>query len=379
LNFPNHNNPFFFRAMARRLANILLRGAQGAVRRPELPITLFALLFYIYQLWHLPALWIASLILPALGVTFGLVYGARRLIGRRLASENLRPLPELGLSFALCLAIYLTDFVKENVFALLLPLLFFLWLLWASRTRRIGVFYTGFIGLLLLALSIFSYRLLYIEERLLEDLTFYLRRRELVATLEHRYQWVAGSSGERATQTLRMADRPVIGLTLAPGMVFHDARLISFIYGVPEPGTALCYLSISQQDPFAVPAVAIFAAPQDVALNDEGARTAYLREAVERALAHRRRAGEIERLEFRGPLPLPGYLRLPSLGNAAGIQYSYFDRLLEEDVRLALFVAPDSRFVVVVNDAPTEGLLFEPAVLATLRGIKIYQDMIENK
>lgn len=407
MKFLNHNNLKFFRE---RCAEVLRRAFALATRRPELALSLVAGLFYVYQLAHLPLVWLCLFVWFALAVTYGLVYFARRVIARRLSGDTVRLGPELLIAGVLIVAIYLTDFFRISWFVVLLPGAFWLWLLWAAWARRVGTFYTGFIALLLFGLAVFVYRMLFIQELALGYGSYYLQRAAAVRELEQGYRWeqsgasagtTPGAAGDPAqaasTHSLYLGDRPVLHVEAPIGVTFHDARLISFIYGVPEPGIGICYLSASQQDPFSPPAVGIFqadpaalgiaathsagsvdaddptratdAAPVSNRLNPKA--EAYLRDVVERALLLRRRNGEIDQLEYRGQTELPEYLRLVDIGQSRGIYYTYYDRVLEEHARLGLYVTPNARFVLVINDAPQDGdVAFEPVTFAILRGIR---------
>lgn len=354
------------------------------MRYPEYPLSACAGGFYLYQLEHLP--WPFWLLFSWVGIgfTWVMVFAARRWLTRRLAQPAVRLGPELLISGALIIAISGTDFFQESWFVIILPGAFWLWLVWVSWSRQVGVFYTGFIGLLLFVLAVSAYRVLFVQEWLYGYGSYYLQRQAAVAELERRYRWEAGE--ER--RILYRSNEAVLSVPILPGVWFHDSRLISFIYGVPEPGIGICYLSASEQDPFAVPAVAIFQTEQlkqavgsdlfetvsgstGPALELSPQAESYLRESVERAVILRRKNGEIESFEYRGKTRLPPYLQLEELGDAPGIYYTYRDRLLEEEARLILYITPDARFIIVVNDAPDSQMLFEPATLAILRGIRI--------
>ncbi len=399
MKYLNHNNLLFFRRLLDRGLSGIAHALRLASRRPEYPLSLCAAGFYLYQLAHLPLLWRLLFVLIGVLVTWALIFAARIWLGRRLSRPGLRLGPELLIAGILVLALYWTDFVLDSWFVAILPGAFWLWLLWLSWSRQPGPFYTGFVGLLLFVLAVFVYRLLFVQEWLYGYAAYYAQRQAAVAELERRYRW----EEQEDSRTLYRADRPALTVPQLPGVWFHDSRLISFVYGVPEPGIGICYLSASEQDPFAVPAVAIFRADRLRAAAGDGLfvpvqneagdadaladlrpgapgseplfelgpeAEAFLRESVERAFLFRRRNGEIENLTYRGKTRMPAFLRMRGMHQAPGLYYSYRDRVLEEEARLTLYVTPNREFVVVVNDAPDPGLLFEPATLATLRGIR---------
>ncbi|MEQ9366242.1 MAG: hypothetical protein RIF32_18530 [Leptospirales bacterium] len=395
MKYLNHNNLLFFRRLFASGVEAARRVLRLAARSPEYVLSVAAFGFYLYQLAHLPLFW--RILFAGVGVlfTWGLIYTARVWLRRRLGQANLRLGPELAVAGLLVCGLYWTDFFLESWFVVILPAAFWLWLVWLSWRRRAGAFYAGFIGLLLFVLAVSAYRLLFVQEWLYGYASYYFQRQAAVAELERRYRWERGED----SRTLYREGVAVLTVPELPGVWFHDSRLISFIYGVPEPGVGICYLSASEQDPFAVPAVALFQADRlraavgselfvpareasGDAAKDEGAGVgaqvfdlspdaeSYLRESVERAVLLRRRNGEIESLEYGGRTRLPAFLQLEDLDGAPGIQYSYRDRVLGENARIILYVSPDRRYVLVVNDAPESGLLFEPATLAVLRRIR---------
>ncbi|MCR9141582.1 MAG: hypothetical protein NXI24_04960 [bacterium] len=379
MKYINHNNLLFLREVFASGVEQIRLALRLAARYPEWPLSAAAGAFYLHQLEHLPLLW--RLLFAAVGVAFtwGLIYAGRIWLRQRLAQSELRLGPELVVAGILVAGVYWTDFVRESWQVVILPIAFWLWLLWLSWRGRVGAFYAGFVGLLLFVLAVSAYRVLFVQEWLYGYAAYYSQRQAAVAELEQRHRWEQSDGG----RTLYRSDNAVLRVPELPGVWFHDSRLISFIYGVPEPGVGICYLSASEQDPFAVPAVAVFQANR--LLNATGREVfsksaapelsesaiEFLRDTVERAMLLRRRNGEIESLEYRGPTRLPAFLKLKDLNESPGILYTYRDRLLDEDARLIMYLTPDRRYIVVVNDAPDPGLLFEPTSLAILRGIRL--------
>lgn len=374
----NHNYTLFLGRLVNRFYSL-------CVAYPERPLTFLAGVFYLYQLAHLPLLWAILFTQIAALATFGLIYVMSRWLRRRLARENPAPGVELAIAGVLLLGLYLFDLVWREWWLLLLPLVYFAWLLSAALLRRTGLFYAGLIALLFFVLAVGAHRLLLAQQWLYAYGNHALqisRSRVAAAAAGARTGWQSDGDKRRLMRDGQL----VLELEVPPGSFFHAGQSAEFIYGVPVPGAPIAYLSADESDPVRMPAMAIFASDRlrgDVSgaliaadSGDEPAgqlsaeAVAALRESIEQALGFRERSGEIDNLDYAGPITLPDYLQLPERVQAApGIAYRFMDRVLDEPAWLRIYLTQDRRYLVAVFDAPRDGALFEPAVLRMLRGI----------
>ena len=349
-------------------------------QQPEVLFAALASVFYWNHLVHLPPGWRIFFVGYTTIGTWALGRLGMRLLRRRLARADLRLWPELLIAAALCALIYFTDYVREGWLEWFLPLGGWLWLLWASIQGRTGVFYIGFLTLVVFVFAVFAHRVLFFQAWALNYVSHYLHQARSEESREQGYRWQdeAGPQKNTGIQTLYHNDQRRLSVTLPPQSFFHDGRQTSYLYGVPQPGEALCYISSSEQDPFALPAVGIFRLPgtprSDVALELDASEEASLRDSVEHALVLRQRAGELDNLSYRGQTRLPIYAAHESLAGAPGIVYEYHDRVLNESARLTVYLSPQRRYAIVVSDAPDEGFDFEAQILAILRGLRVFSD-----
>ena len=133
-------------------------------KKGELWISSLLFFFYFYYSYSLGSSWIESILLecPVLFLNYLCIRYLLGQIPQRLTREELRPLWEGITSFFLLFILLFFLVWQESYFftaGLWLP--FSLWLLLQLYLKRLGPFYAGFLGLLLLFLIGFSCFLLY--------------------------------------------------------------------------------------------------------------------------------------------------------------------------------------------------------------------------
>ena len=330
--------------------------------RPLLLLTALVTWFYISFSWHLPWLWIVVFVLPVAVLNYVLMYAGRSLISQRLADPNLRLYPELGIAALLVVVLFFTDALVETIWIALLPPLLVVWLVLLSYQRKAGVFYTVFSGLMLFGMVVFSYRLLYLEERLLILVHQYFRLQELrELVLERSLRW----DTQDQDRFLRRGDETYLRVRVPEKLEFHEAGRAGAIYGLPLAGLPLCYLSSSTQDPFAPPALALF-------LNQAEMSDQALRSAARLALGHRVNAGEIGELLFRGERELPEDV----LGiDLKGVVYEFRDLVYEKQIRMELYRTPaypaGRRYTIILQYEPVKGFFVHPLLLTAIEGLRL--------
>ncbi len=349
-------------------------------RRPEIPLTIVAGVFYAVSLRHLPSFWIVLLTLPVMILNYLLLYLGRRFLRARLARGELRMGLELLLAAVALLGLHLTDFVKDDLLAAWLSAAALLWLLALARFGRPGPFYTVFIGIMLFTLGVFSQRFVFLEERLAAVAARYVAEYQARAERENAYRWEEGNDGLRE---LYVRGRRVIRIVVPENLHFHDGRTSADPYDVPRPGLPVFYLSGSPTDPFAAPAVGVYFLDAE---HPPGMLTRPLESGGDlhpaqftplfrEAFGRRRNSGEVDEIPEPERLKLPADLLTGSFVPDYGVAYRYYDRIYEQDFRLSLFLSaplpPDGlRFAVILEEQQPQGLPFTWPIAAALRSLR---------
>ena len=301
--------------------------------KAELWLCFVLSVFYFYYSYNAGTAWFWSILLqiPIIALNYILIRWSLRRISDRLQRAYLRPLAESLVSFLMLSVMLLLLFWQKNYTLLGLGLFFSLWLAIQLYLRRLGSFYAGFLALLLLALSSFSYYLLLWEGQGLLFASHYYQRYKTHKLL-YKKNWQKKSSSYRGqVYVLEDFRGYTIRLRLPSNVFFHDGRLTGFVYDLPQPGLPLAYSSVSKQDPLARPALAIHYIDAKVKKLDPQNFSAL----IESCLKRRKQNGEIDQIKYQGLR----HLALPARGvKLQGLYYRYRDILFKEQVGLWFFL-----------------------------------------
>jgi hypothetical protein len=357
-----HNSPKRF--TVHRFPGILSLW-RSVVKYPERAALIIIAFFYFYHLrhWWWPQL---SLFLTlALALNYVILRELRRRTVLRLQSAEFRPWPELALlAGALALAIALVPGPNRLQIAILAAVAWTaLYIL--ARLRKTGVFYASFAGLALWLIAGGSYVFLNLEERLYLYVRYYAARIDSAENSPDLVRWEESRGASGASVRRRFVEGvPDIELELPPELSFHDGRVTAFVYGLPLAGAPVAFLSASERDPFAAPALAIYE-------SDSPYDAAALRREVEMILGQRRNAGETAELKYLGSDELS--LEQAKLFHSA-FSYEYRDLIFEEIVRLRVWIARPGAGrarVVLLHDPEVPGFPRHPSLERALRSLRL--------
>ncbi len=333
-------------------------------KKIEIFILLVLILFYVYSTRDLAWYWSSLLILPLSILNFFLVVYVARAIRVRLTKQGQRPIPELIVLMVILFGMIILFYWQDKMILFWLVTILLLWFTVQLYAGRSGLFYTGFVGVLLFSLVVFSHGLLYLEKRLLLWGMHYYHHLALVELLKNK-RWQLKKSAKNRQYSLDdiVAKQGLkLSLPLPERLWLHDSRLVGFIYGMPEPGLALAYISASQQDPYASPALGLYLADQSLVPAQKNVGNSELTEApnktlqieankkqqvetmliklgvdVAKSLERRKDVGEVANIHYNGLHELEFVDKKQQI---RGIGYSYDDLLNQETMHLYLFFAP---------------------------------------
>lgn len=320
--------------------------------------------FYIYHLRHWWWPQILLFLTPALALNYVILRELRRRIALRLQSAEFRPWPELALlAAALALLIALVP-APERLRIAILASASWVVLFAFARFRKTGVFYASFAGLALWLVAGGSYLFLNLEERLYLFARYYAARIHSAETAPDVVRWEESRASSGAALRRRYVEgKPDMEFEVPPELSFHDGRVTAFVYGLPLAGVPVAFLSASERDPFAAPALAIYE-------SDSAYDATALRREVELILGQRRNAGETADLKYLGADELS--LEQAKLFLSA-FSYEYRDLVFEETVRLRVWIARPGAGrarVVLLNDPEVPGFPRHPSLERALRSLR---------
>lgn len=337
---------------------------RSVAERPErLAVSIIAI-FYFYHLRHWWWPQILLFLTPALALNYVILRELRRRVALRMHAAEFRPWPELALlAGALTIVVALVP-ASERMRIAALAIAGWAVLFALARLRKTGVFYASFAGLALWLVAGGSYLFLNLEERLYLYVRYYAARIYSAETAPDLVRWEESQVSSGASLRRRYVEgKPDIELEVPPELSFHDGRVTAFVYGLPLAGVPVAFLSASERDPFAAPALAIYE-------SDSPYDAPALRREVELILGQRRNAGETADLTFLGDDELT--LEQAKLFHSA-FSYSYRDLVFEETVRLRVWIArPGSgrARVVLLNDPEVPGFPRHPSLERALRSLR---------
>lgn len=279
-------------------------------RSPGIIIVLIGIYLYL-ELDHLHPLFRLLFLAPVLLLLIPAGILIQKALIVRLHRSALRIGPELLVSSLLYMIIVLF-FTFDRLQMILMTLVFF-WMLFQLFRKKIGLFYTALIGLLIFATIAFSFRLVHLEE------TLYLTWRDVVRFSRSKHEGLRWSikSGQNKF-ILRYPGDSRLVLEYAPGFFIHPAERSGGIE-LPRPGRLLVSFSRSSDQPFAPPCLALYAVDSDLPQTPGDFRSEW-----EMILGHGRNEGRIGEVHFQGFLE-----RKPPLSTLSmrGLAFRYRDRL----------------------------------------------------
>lgn len=301
---------------------------------------------------------------PALALNYVVLRELRRRIALRMQAAEFRPWPELALlAGALGLLVAFAP-ASERWRIAVLAVVGWAAMFGFARWRKTGVFYASFAGLALWLVAGGSYLFLNLEERVYLFARYYAARINAAQNAPDLVRWEESAASSGASLRRRYVEgAPDMELEVPPELSFHDGRVTAFVHGLPLAGVPVAFLSASERDPFAAPALAIY--ESDVAYN-----AVALRREVELILGQRRNAGETADLKYLGADELS--LEQAKLFQSA-FSYEYRDLVFEETVRLRVWIARPGvgrARVILLNDPEVPGFPRHPSLERALRSLR---------
>ena len=341
---------------------------QLLARAPWLPLLLLAATFYVYRASYLPWFWLLPLAGIVIGLNALLLWQGTRILRRRLSKPRLKPTAELALAGLIVLVFFVWDFAQLAWPMAILPLLVLIWLLLEALVfRRPGVFYAGFVGLLLFFLAVNSYRMIRVGSYLIGLGLQYQARSEAREQLPEN-AWETRVIHGEPYRVLRQGTEDLIRLPLPTDMYFFDARVVSLSADLIPPGFPICYVSSSPTDPFASPAFFLFRIPGRIAGAEVG------RKSVEQSLRQRMDAGELTSLAPEGAIQLESP---PAAVPLSGFGWRFRDLVFEEDARMRFLLTPEvsgGSFAIVLYEPEVAGFRMHPRLARILAGLEFPAD-----
>ena len=337
---------------------------QVLIRAPWLPLLLLAAAFYIYRASYLPWFWLLPLTGVVIAINALLLWLGTRIVRRRLARPALQLRAELAVATGIAPFFFVFDFAQLAWPMSMLPLLVLAWLLLEALVlRRPGVFYAGFVGLVLFFLAVSSYRTIRGGSYLIGLALQYQARREAREQLPEN-AWETRVIHGEPYRVLRRGNEDLIRLPLPTDMHFFDARVVSMSADLIPPGFPICYVSSSPTDPFASPAFFLFRIPGRIAAAEVG------RKSVEQSLRQRMDAGELTSLAPEGAIQLESP---PAAVPLSGFGWRFRDLVFEEDARMRLLLTQQisgGTFAIVLYEPEVSGFRMHPRLARILAGLE---------
>jgi len=324
-------------------------------QRPALVATLAFTAFYLFQVRHAPLLVGLLLALPVAALNYGALYF---LLRNGAHSFGAAIFPKVAVAVSVSLAIG-TGILQPALIPYLV--LFLLWLLLQILFRKGGLFYTGYTGLVIFSILLFSQRLLFVEE----VGAFYAMRRLQRGVSDGeaaplRWEQVRTVSGEPKRYRLTRNGALLLVVTLPPSLHFHDPAKKKPGFEHPEPGVPVAFLSSSSDALETPPSIAIF----ELDPRKENTAEGFIPD-FKMFLGYRKNTGELIDLVYEG-------VREFDAGGIPirGVFWSFLRDGRKERTGLYLLkTASGLQFALILNDIDVAGFPHHPARLSVLHDL----------
>ncbi|MBX7056876.1 MAG: hypothetical protein K1X75_02330 [Leptospirales bacterium] len=317
---------------------------------------------FLYIFWRGMAQGAAVALLLALPPV-ALGAAAIALLGRwmigRMQLISLRPLPELILLLLSAAFLILTQALRAGPWSMPVLLGFLAAALLALRLGRTGIFVTTTLGLAMLALLVSLLLLHAALERGWLYLQYSIQQSERSLSAEE--AWQADQQGAWTMLSGRSASGQWLRLRLPSRLHWSDGIERGFVYGAPELGRALLYISARREDPLAPPALVLYLSPE---LGQEE-----MASKLAASLQHRRNLGEVRDIHCGENFSAS----LAGGAEAHGAACRYRDQVNGALLRLAALpiLRGNTHYIVLLIDPQTEGFPMHPELAAILQSLTL--------